>query len=739
MNMFKNRFVLKSLTMAMAMGSISAVANSHALGDGQGLTALNATLTTPNQKIDSSAQEVSASVPAEQLITQAAPSITQTQSAGVVSGVVGSYQSSYPNSYLNDYTASQFNDMERAATRGDMAALYRFEQSMPTGLFAIYPVYWRLYGNLTSQDPNTIINFIRQHQGSALAEKLVADYAERKAEQGDYAAVRAVAPYITNADASETCAIGLGFNQSSEYQKTLEQKPTAWLNTMTRVPSLCDKLADEMVYNQGISQKDLSEQLVRMMRLDGRRLSSKQPATNKTTQIVNLSNRLGLGIGYGLLGQIKVNPYGFFPQFANDPKNVANQYLYIYAISQLAHNSYRQAINQLEQDIAQNRLTPAISRYAYRAIAVKRMNMNTDDGFNIEVVQWFKASRGEPFNQEEAEDYAQAAIYFGQWEDVVHAISKMHVQFQKERVWQYWLGRAYEQLGNKTHADAFYRSLAGGLDYYGMLSKARLGQPLTLQDVGGNQPPMIGENERNLVMSDVHFARALNLMRQGAKSEHTTREWNWAVKKARDSNNQRLIVLAAKMAQELGNYPRSIYAMENSPAKNGAVSHPVLFQNAFVGYANRFGIDPAWSMGITRQESRFQTSAQSTASAQGLMQIIPSTARQIARGLGESVGNMNNPDTNIRYGSWYLAKLSGDVGGQLAVATAGYNAGPNAARAWRPKSGNPISADQYVEAIPYSETRDYVKNVMANATVYGVLLGNPVPITQRMGMVSPVW
>lgn len=647
------------------------------------------------------------------------------------------YNPNAAGNYQNDYTASQFNEMERTATRGDMATLYRFEQSMPTGLFAMYPVYWRLYGNLSSQDPHTIINFVRQHQGSALAEKLVADYAETKARQGDYASVRAVADYITNPDASELCAIGLGFNQSSDYKKTLDQKPTAWLNTMTRVPALCDKLADEMVYNQGITNNDLSEQLVRMMRLDGRKLSSKEPATNKTAQIISLSDRLGLGITYGELSTIKSNPNNLLAQFASYPNTPKSQYLYLYAISQLAHRSYYEAVRQLEYDNAQKRLTPTTLRYGYRAAAVKRMNMNTDDGFSSESVVWFRNSRGEPFNQEEAEDYAQAAIYFGQWEDAVHAISKMHTHFQKERVWQYWLGRAYEQLGNKSHANAFYQSLAGGLDYYGMLAKARLGQPLTLNDVGGNQSPMLSENERNLVMSDVHFARALHLMRQGAKSEHTTREWNWAVKKARDNNNTQLITLAAKMAQELGNYPRSIYAMENSPAKNGAVSHPMLYQSAFSSYASRFGIDPAWSMGITRQESRFQTSAQSTASAQGLMQIIPGTARQIARGLGESVGNMNNPDTNIRYGSWYLAKLSGDVGGQIAVATAGYNAGPGAARAWRPKSGGAISADQYVEAIPYGETRDYVKNVMANATVYGVLLGNPVPITQRMGTVSP--
>ena len=104
--------------------------------------------------------------------------------------------------------------------------------------------------------------------------------------------------------------------------------------------------------------------------------------------------------------------------------------------------------------------------------------------------------------------------------------------------------------------------------------------------------------------------------------------------------------------------------------------------------------------------------------------------------MGESTGSMSDPDTNIRYGTWFLNDLANKAGGQIAVATAGYNAGPGAARKWIPKHGS-ISADQYVEAIPYAETRAYVKHVMENATIYSVLLGQSTPISQRMGTVNP--
>lgn len=635
-------------------------------------------------------------------------------------------------SYQNDQSVSYFNDAERVGGRG-------YIERMQGGLFEMYPSYWQMNANLGGQSPQAVAGFAKRYEGSVMAEKLSADYAEEKARQGDYTAVQGVAPYVHNADDSEACALALGFNRSSEDYRALSQKNNVWLHTQ-RQPALCEKLSDEMMYNTRINQTDRHERLMRMMRIDGRKLSSSRPADNKTAQIVALAQSLNLPISGQTLSTIKANPRGFFIQMVNSPYSDVNQYLYVYAISQLTHRSYMDALRQLEYDIAQDNARPMrligdmARRYAYRSIAVGRMNMTTDHGFDVNAVLWFRQSLGEPFNFEEAEDYAQIAIYFGQWADVQNAISVMTVANQNERVWRYWYARSL-QMTNQAGAQAIYEQLAQEIDYYGLLARDRLGRTLSIQDIGGIQLPSANTAQ---VMSDPHFARAFLLMDNNAKSSYIDREWNWAVKQARESNNQSLLISASRMAYDRGNYPRSIYALQNSPARNAALSHPVLFLNQVSAYSRRFGIDSAWAYGIMRQESRFQTAAQSGAAAQGLMQIIPSTARQIAKGLGESVGNLNNADTNIRYGTKFLSDLQGRFGGQLAPATAGYNAGPNAARAWLPKT-HTMSADQYVEAIPYSETRDYVKHVMENATIYSTALGNPVPITARMGNVSPAY
>ncbi len=245
--------------------------------------------------------------------------------------------------------------------------------------------------------------------------------------------------------------------------------------------------------------------------------------------------------------------------------------------------------------------------------------------------------------------------------------------------------------------------------------------------------------ERNYVYSNPSFARALKLMEVNAAESDVNREWNWAVREARKNNDVNLILWASAIAQSMGNYSRSIQAIETTDSvRNAALSHPTPYQNQVVNYSRSVGIDPAWTYGIMRQESRFVAHARSSADARGLMQMLPGTAKQVARSLGESAGDLYNPDTSIRYGTKYLADKLGDFNHQIVVATAGYNAGSTPARAWLPKQGS-MSADQYVEAIPYAETRAYVKHIMENAAIYSVLLGNNISIGQRMGTVSPVW
>ena len=194
--------------------------------------------------------------------------MTQVACAELTWGDEESYQqeSRYQQDYQQDRSVDSFTAAAVAADRGDVSALYNYEQIMSGGLFAMYPTYWRMNLDLNSQSSAAVSQFVRQYPNTVMAEKLVADYAESKAGSNDYVAVRQVANLITNADASERCAVALGFNNGGDTMRAMAAKPDVWLTTKKQ-PALCEQLAMEMNNNALISNQDRVSRLKRMLRV----------------------------------------------------------------------------------------------------------------------------------------------------------------------------------------------------------------------------------------------------------------------------------------------------------------------------------------------------------------------------------------------------------------------------------------------------------------------------------------
>jgi soluble lytic murein transglycosylase len=161
------------------------------------------------------------------------------------------------------------------------------------------------------------------------------------------------------------------------------------------------------------------------------------------------------------------------------------------------------------------------------------------------------------------------------------------------------------------------------------------------------------------------------------------------------------------------------------------------FRDVFREQARAFDLEEAWVLGITRQESRFIADAKSSAGARGLMQLMPATAKWVARKIGMpySLDRVIEVDTNVTLGTRYLKYVLDDLGHPV-MASAAYNAGPGRARRWR--DTKPLEGAIYTETIPFNETRDYVKKVMANTLYYSALNGSkPLSLKQRLGMIPP--
>jgi soluble lytic murein transglycosylase len=451
-------------------------------------------------------------------------------------------------------------------------------------------------------------------------------------------------------------------------------------------------------------------------------------------QAIATAQTMGLSLSLAQLNQIQSNPLEYI---WNAPKSNDAYYAYlIFALGRIADNDLTNALGNVQR-AAQD--TPqAVQKYLYRTVGYVGGTTVMKNNFNREVLNAFDQSYGYPFSPEEAEIYARQSIRFGAWESLIRAIDAMSVTQKQEDRWQYWLARASEQrsdAASKQAAQQIYRKLAqSGDDYHNLLAKDRIGERYNHQPY--NEQPSAQDAQR--LNQNIHFRRAFALRDINAPASYTNREWNWAVRQAYLQHDDGLLLAAAKRAHDMGWYDRAIYAADRTTSKhNDTYRYATPHRSNVTSHSYNAGIDPAWAYGLMRQESRFVTSARSHVGAGGLMQIMPNTAKLVARQMGETYNPaaLSEMNTNIRYGTYYLSMIQNQLSGNAVLATAGYNAGPNRARRWQPDFQT-MAADQYTESIPLLETRDYVKHVMTNATHYGVLLGQgPQSLEKRMSTI----
>jgi len=234
--------------------------------------------------------------------------------------------------------------------------------------------------------------------------------------------------------------------------------------------------------------------------------------------------------------------------------------------------------------------------------------------------------------------------------------------------------------------------------------------------------------------------RALSAIGMGLRQEGN-REWNYTTNLHTPGGmSERDLLAAADLACQRQVWDRCINTSERTQnAIDMEQRFPTPLRDTVLRKAKAVGLEPAFVYGLIRQESRFITDARSGVGAAGLMQVMPATAKWTAKKIGLSnfaVEQLNDQEVNIAIGTGYLKLVLDDFGGSMPMAAAAYNAGPGRPRSWR--NGPVLEAAIWVENIPFQETRDYVKKVLANTTNYAaVLTGQPQSLKARLGSVGP--
>jgi soluble lytic murein transglycosylase-like protein len=289
------------------------------------------------------------------------------------------------------------------------------------------------------------------------------------------------------------------------------------------------------------------------------------------------------------------------------------------------------------------------------------------------------------------------------------------------RAW-YWLGRAH--TGAAAQAD-YSRAAAFPDTYYGQLAAMALGDTpaaLAARILAAGAPSFTATDALNFALMELPRAAALLVQMNDPADAQV-----FLNRIGQTGVDDRTRELAAKLATALG-YPQSAVSI----ARSAGVAGQMLIRDGWpMPYTPPAAIEPALAYGIMRQESSFDPAARSAAGAQGLMQLMPDTARRTAA--ANAIPYHNNafdPDTNMALGTAYLAGLVQNFGNCLPLAIAAYNAGPTNVANWLGENGDPEmgkgagGADiiDWVEEIPFAETRNYVQRVTESVVVYRALL-----------------
>ncbi len=315
-----------------------------------------------------------------------------------------------------------------------------------------------------------------------------------------------------------------------------------------------------------------------------------------------------------------------------------------------------------------------------------------------------------------AEKQLQHALQIGDWQQVVLTVNGLPKEEQQHERWRYWKARALISLGSTEEGETILQALSGDRSYYGFLAAQRLGdKPKLLHE------RLDADTALMQILAQVPALERAHELHQLGRSLEARREWNLALQQRSDDE----LRAAARLAERWGWPSQVILTLTRLRQWDDLeLRFPLAHHHEIASLAQGVGIDKAWVYAILRQESAFMQDAKSPVGARGLMQLMPKTAENMARDFQLSFTDpdeLYQPELNLKLGTGYLNKVFRRLQENPVLATAAYNAGPWRVESWLPKQAQ--AADIWIETVPYKETREYLKRVLAYTVIYNYRLG----------------
>jgi soluble lytic murein transglycosylase len=586
-----------------------------------------------------------------------------------------------------------------------------------------WAAYWELSARMGEASNTEIQEFLSRYAGTYQEDRLRVEWLQQLGKQRDWNTfVRELAPYRMQDDRAIQC-----YRLLADYNlrgtDVSDQVQEAWLGSKD-ADEACAAAAAQL-----LGDKKMPSQVAWVRA----RLGMENDRLRVVTQAVGLLN--------DNWNKTVNEAYQQPAKYLNDKLTALRpqtRELVSLALVRLAYLDPAEAAQEVDKLRWKAQLTTEERSWIWGVIGKRAAQKLSNDA-----PDYFAKGKFSQMHEDHLAWATRAALRAGRWNQVADAIAAMPESQRNDPAWQYWRARAQIQLSNNETERAQgirgLQALAGIQGFYQMLALEDLGQKITLPA----RPLPLTADEKELANTNAGLTRGLYAIKLGLRSDGV-REWNYTVNlHSPGGMDDRSLLAAASLACQAEVWDRCINTSERTrSAIDLEQRFPMPFKNAVLARTKAIGLDASYVYGLIRQESRFIMDAKSTVGASGLMQVMPATARWTAKKIGLTdfqSHQITDRDTNIAIGTGYLKLVLDSFDGSMPMAAAAYNAGPGRPRLWRGQTGAPtLDAAIWAENVPFNETRDYVKKVLANTTLYAALItGQPQSLKARLGTVGP--
>lgn len=595
-----------------------------------------------------------------------------------------------------------FEQAERAYQKGQVALGDRLSKQLTQ--YPLYPYlrYERLKRRLPHTSPETVAQFLTEYTDTPMAEWLRTRWLfqlARTERWDDFLAF-----YQPSTEVELQCYHRRALLAKNQTVAAFADLATLW-NRGHSLPKTCDPVFQQWINAQGLPPELVWARVKQVM------AGSKDSALlNYLNDFLSLEQQQALELWRRLI----IDPRALQQTISFPQDNAFVNTVLMQTLAQLARLDPHLAIAEWQRLKTSGHQFSAAEQVELATLIAIRLAWQHDPDAQSWLAAALRLSRDPLLYQWQI----RVALWYHDWETVIVVYSTMPPMLAQHPIWRYWYARALEASAGLSAALPLYYGLRTEAGYYGIQTRLRLNSsPLIPHQSPPYDPELVAVLEHS---PGIQRALEFKALKRPAAAR---REWNQAMSTWSDPQ---LIAAAALATRE--QWPdRAIAALGRaSPHQDSQTLYPLAFLSEVQSAAHNQGLDPAWLLGVIRQESAFMADVGSGAGALGLMQLMPATANALHTPPGSlSTYDILKPAQNIALGSLYLKKLMDRYDDQAVLAIAAYNAGPSRVDRWLPPRLW-MTPDVWIDNIPFLETRQYVKNVMAHTLYYQARLEQPL-------------